>query len=460
MKRIFSHAEWYKAVDDCALRLWLLGARRGMRIGITGILTPLQVISFFALMRLGAIACPFPSWAWLMHVKLASKIQLDGLIEEEGENTDKIFPSPPLRIDAKPLRNCSSEIRKETCEEKLEAKYEREPHPTQNGNLPRFITWGEEMDRIVTMIPTSGSSGERKVVLHTLRQHFANAKGANLNAPLAPGDLWLASIPLHHIGGVALLFRVWTAQARWSVGSPFDWEECRSIGVTHLSMTSIQLDDWINMGEKSRSSSTPLKAIVVSGGNFSASTLDRAYALGLPLVLSYTLTEMSSQVTATPLKADRAQWNTCGYALQGREWTLREEEILVRGETLAEGYLGETPFREQFEGGWFPTGDLGKGSDRGLIILGRKVDQCLWEGREVHASTLSSFLRSVLQDEKRRIIVVPYGQERSPIAMVEGLRNRELLGGIVSLPWPEHLLHGGKLKWERSDVLEYIASFS
>ena len=55
---------------------------------------------------------------------------------------------------------------------------------------------------------TSGSSGFEKAVVHSLRNHIYNALGSNAFEPLNQGDRWLLSLPLYHVGGLAIFFRI------------------------------------------------------------------------------------------------------------------------------------------------------------------------------------------------------------------------------------------------------------
>ena len=58
-----------------------------------------------------------------------------------------------------------------------------------------------------TLIETSGSTAEPKAALHTVSAHVASARGSARNIPLAPGDAWALSLPLAHVGGIAIIFR-------------------------------------------------------------------------------------------------------------------------------------------------------------------------------------------------------------------------------------------------------------
>ena len=59
-----------------------------------------------------------------------------------------------------------------------------------------------------TIIFTSGSSGFEKAVVHSLGNHIYNALGSNAFEPLNQGDRWLLSLPLFHVGGLAIFFRI------------------------------------------------------------------------------------------------------------------------------------------------------------------------------------------------------------------------------------------------------------
>lgn len=70
-----------------------------------------------------------------------------------------------------------------------------------------------------TVFFTSGSNGYPKAVVHTLANHLFNALGANRIMLLEPGDRWLLSLPLFHVGGLAILFRTLLSGAALVISS-------------------------------------------------------------------------------------------------------------------------------------------------------------------------------------------------------------------------------------------------
>ena len=61
-----------------------------------------------------------------------------------------------------------------------------------------------DLEQEVTIIATSGSSGEAKAAVHTWGNHFYSAQGSNEIIPLTSSDRWLLSLPLYHVSGIAI----------------------------------------------------------------------------------------------------------------------------------------------------------------------------------------------------------------------------------------------------------------
>ncbi|MBF0512429.1 MAG: AMP-binding protein, partial [Candidatus Omnitrophica bacterium] len=64
-----------------------------------------------------------------------------------------------------------------------------------------------DKEQEVTVIATSGSSGEAKAAVHTWGNHFYSAQGSNEIIPLTSTDRWLLSLPLYHVSGISITVR-------------------------------------------------------------------------------------------------------------------------------------------------------------------------------------------------------------------------------------------------------------
>src|SRR5918994_95341 len=235
-------------------------------------------------------------------------------------------------------------------------------------------------ERPATIIFTSGSAGAPKAALHTFGNHYYSALGSNANIALRPGDRWLHSLPLYHVGGLSILFRCLLAGATVALPEPGTsiGESIVGLGATHVSLVSTQLSRLL----RECADLGGLRAVLMGGGPVPSSLVDEALARGLPLHTSYGLTEMASQVTTTPPGASHEELRTAGRALPNREVSISERgEILVRGETLFAGYVeGEELDRPLDEEGWFHTGDLGELDEDGYLRVGGRMDYLFISG--------------------------------------------------------------------------------
>lgn len=283
-----------------------------------------------------------------------------------------------------------------------------EPHLGRGGAglVMRFTA-----DDIRTGVLTSGSTGQPKVAMHSYANHVLSAEGANRAIPLVPGDRYLLSLPLFHVGGLAILFRCLLGGASLVLGEHVEnADHLAATGVTHLSLVEIQLQRLL---EQDRSLPR-LKAILLGGGPVRPALLEAAQTRGLPCWLSYGLTEMGSQVLSRSPEG-RVQ------VLDHRACRLDDNgEILVQGGTLFKGYMrnGETDTATDAEG-WFHTRDLGHWSDHTLEITGRLDNQFISGGENIQPEAVEKVLHE--HSEVVRAVVVPrsdreFGQR--PVAFV------------------------------------------
>ena len=314
------------------------------------------------------------------------------------------------------------------------------------------------LERPATIIFTSGSTGTPKAALHTFGNHLDSALGSNANIALKPGDRWLHSLPLYHVGGLSILFRCLLAGATVALprqGTPLG-EAIVGLGATHVSLVPTQLSRLL----REAADLNALEAVLMGGGPIQPSLVEQARARGLPVHTSYGLTEMASQVTTTPPGASSEELRTAGRVLPNREVSISGEgEILVRGETLFAGYVeGGGLDRPLDAGGWFHTGDLGELDESGYLRVRGRIDNLFISGGEnVQPEEIEEALTRL--EGVDEAVVVPVPEEEfgaRPVAFVRtdgGVRDlsRELEPILPRFkipisfhPWPEEARRGMK----------------
>ncbi|MEU6104748.1 AMP-dependent synthetase/ligase [Streptomyces flaveolus] len=140
----------------------------------------------------------------------------------------------------------------------------------------------------------------------------------------------------------------------------------------------------------------------------------------------YGLTETSGGLTMQPLGREKS--GTVGQPLPGMEIRVADDgEILVRGPSLFQGYVGDpAATRRVLRGGWLATGDLGHLDEENyLAITGRKKDVIITSGGK-------SVAPAALEERLRMHPLVHQ-------AVVVG-DNRPCVGALITLD-PEFLTH-------------------
>jgi O-succinylbenzoic acid--CoA ligase len=281
--------------------------------------------------------------------------------------------------------------------------------------------------RRASLIFTSGSTGTPSAVLHSWANHLYSAKGSNANLPLRPGDRWLLSLPLYHVGGLAILVRCALAGA--AVAIP-DRDASLSAalgttGATHLSLVATQLRRLLD----AQDGSLPprVRGVLLGGGPLPEALLRRGYARGWPLHTSYGSTEMASQVTATPPGAPLSDLQTAGRCLPHRRLRIDDDgEILVAGPTLCRGIDEGEQVRDPRVDGWFPTGDLGRIDAQGRLHVQGRVDrQFVSGGENIQPEEIEAALERLNGIERAAVVPVPdeeYGH--CPVAFVQSKTGR------------------------------------
>ena len=275
---------------------------------------------------------------------------------------------------------------------------------------------------IINLIATSGTSGEPKAVAHNFFNHYYSAIGAQEVLPLTSEDTWLLSLPLYHVGGLAIIFRCLLAGARMIVyvKNKGMIHHLYSKSVSHLSLVNAQLYRLLNHSYANLSQ-LGVRYILLGGGAITAHLVKAAQQQGVVVFTTYGMSEMSSQV-CTGVPIFKGMCVSSGCLLNNRQLMLSEHgEILLRGKPLSLGYYrhgGLQTLTDQQ--GWYHTGDLGEWYQGQIFIRGRADNMIVSGGENIHPEEIEQALMQ-LSGIMQAVVVGVYSREfgQRPIAYVQ-----------------------------------------
>lgn len=242
------------------------------------------------------------------------------------------------------------------------------------------LTGGVPVEEDVALVvPTSGASGAPKGVelSHRALEHSARAYEARLG--IRPGDRWLCCLPLGHIGGLGILARSRFAGAEPVVHDRFDASAVAAERRTTLiSVVPTTLSRLI----EAHVDLSGYRAVLVGGAGLPETLGARAREAGYPIISTYGMTETCGGC------------NFDGLPLDGVEIRIENEQILIRGPILMNGYrLSPYLTTRAVHDGWLRTADRGAfGPDGRLAVLGRADDIIVTGGEKVSAAEVEALL--------------------------------------------------------------------
>ncbi len=233
------------------------------------------------------------------------------------------------------------------------------------------------------VVHTSGTTAAPKPVELSTGNWLANALGSALALGLDPEERWLCTLPLSHVGGLAILLRSAIYGTTAMLHEGFETEAAKQAiieeGVTVTSLVPTTLRRLLDAGLEAP---PHLRVALIGGGPLAPALAERAASAKIPIAQTYGMTEATSQV-ATSLPG---QPETAGRPLLGTRVEIAPDgEILVQGPTVAPGAIQPD--------GWLHTGDLGTLDERGrLTITGRKADTIVTGGENVAPAEVEAVL--------------------------------------------------------------------
>jgi len=475
--RSMTYRQFWDRIHRFASGLSQLGIGRDSKVAILSENNPMWAITDFAVASLGAVSVPiYPTLpAEQVHFILDNADVEVAVVENEEQlrkiadgNTDVrygIIMNPPSDWVATDKWRTFSEV-EEDGERALLRDWEEGWRKI-------------ERDDLATIIHTSGTTGPPKGVMLTHGNFLSNMEGVHFWViELFPSDVALSYLPLSHVfERMAGHFMPLSSGCTIAYAESIDKIPENLLEVRPTIMTSVprlfekvyakvleevesgssikkKIFNWaVDVGRKRYELylKTPinelllrdpmpknlkrkwaladklvfqkvkaqlggrLRGMVSGGGTLNPEIASFFWALDIPILEGYGLTETSPVVTTNPMI--RAKVGTIGRPLPNLEVKIAEDgEILVKGPNVMKGYYKDKEATEKdLVDGWFHTGDIGEFDEEGYLkIIDRKKHLLvLSTGKNVapapieNAINESRFIEnSVLVGDKRKFVSV------------------------------------------------------
>ena len=391
-----SYATLHQKITQVCSNLEDLGVTSGQRVGVIGKRSADYIVILFSLWEIGAIACPLnPKEAASQITKQLKQLSCPILLSD----------------DKKYIKELSNENLQSYLFEKTLSKNLSKREPLKSDF---------DFSQPATIIFTSGSSAEPKAALHSLGNHIKSASASNKNLPLKANDRWLLSLPLYHVGGLAILFRCLLAGATIVISKHSKNLNRLMIRdkITHVSLVPTQLQRFFTDPDASNMFKH-IKAILLGGAPVPDRLIQTALSQKLPVYITYGLTEMSSQVATTNGNLTNVESKVLDCA---KIRISHQGEILVKGAALFLGYVTSNGIeRPLTEDSWFQTGDLGTLTGKNVLkVVGRRDNMFISGGENIQPEEIEKYLLELEAIEKA--VVVPeahYDFGCRPVAFIK-----------------------------------------
>ncbi|HXB15057.1 MAG TPA: AMP-binding protein [Solirubrobacteraceae bacterium] len=279
----------------------------------------------------------------------------------------------------------------------------QEPLPLDGALLPAGAR--HDLDAIALVVHTSGTTAAPRPVELSYGNMLWSALGSGVALGVQQNDRWLCALPLSHVGGLSILIRSAIYATTAVVHERFETDRAlaalRTGDVTLVSLVATTLARLLDAGLERPPA---LRCALTGGGPVAPALRERALAAGVPVSLTYGLTETCSQATTLPAAALDDPAHTAGPPLFCTRLRLAADgEIMLAGPTVARS--------ARLDGGFLATGDLGRLDERGwLRVIGRKADTIVTGGENVAPAEVEAVLEAHPDVVEAAVVGRPHDQ--------------------------------------------------
>ena len=255
-------------------------------------------------------------------------------------------------------------------------------------------SYKQNSDDIAVIILTSGTSGIPKAVQLSYGNFETSCSNWNKFINFEHSDQFLCCLPLHHIGGLAVLIRALMYGFSVSLINEFQVEvvlkTIQNHTVTIISLVPTMLKRILDLdgGLKVLQS---LRWILLGGGPSPEYLLDICIKEKLNIVKVYGMSETCSGTVGLKLLDEPSNKLYAGRPFPGAKVWTENDEIHISGPMVMKGYVGETETNSTFN-----SHDLGRIDDDNLLFLDiRRKDLIVTGGENVNPIEVEECLMNV-----------------------------------------------------------------
>jgi O-succinylbenzoic acid--CoA ligase len=330
------------------------GLRAGDRVALHGPISTGWAVAMHAIDWLGAVLVPLPLRATRSELR-------DGLADTTpraviSDDRPTLYPGPDLHIPLDDL-----------C-------------PRRTVGYSPMAERFQPLEEVRAFLGTSGSVDTPRWTALNTRQILFSAFGSAIRLGHQPQDQWLSALPLHHVGGLSVLWRTARYGTTAVLHPRFDpdvFSRAMDEGVTLASMVPEMLRRVLD-ARADRPFLSGLRAILVGGAPSDGTLVARCRAMGAPVAITWGMTETASQLsTAHP-----------GELSDHAGVPLPFTRVRGEGETLVvHGPVTET--------GVWCTHDRGRVDEEGRVHVAGRADAVIVSGGEkIAPEALEDVLRA------------------------------------------------------------------
>ncbi|HEY1351588.1 MAG TPA: AMP-binding protein [Ktedonobacteraceae bacterium] len=394
-------------VAALANALHALGIGRGQRVCLFLANRPEFVISWFAILRAGAVACPLnPAYKEReVAYQLADSEAVALIVERE-----RLPLVQAVRGQVPDLRTLLVVDQEQDAASEQIFAFANLLSRSAPTPFPGTEPQGEEL---AALLYSSGTTGLPKGVMLSHRNLVVNAYQSVATARITAADRMLSFIPLSHVYGVMLMGCAALAGAQLILMERFEpgqWlrqiHQRRASLIYSVPQVLAVVADWPEVENYDLSS--------VRFNQCGAAPVPPALArrfeqrTGITVMTSYGLTEASPGTHSNPVDdAQLIKVETVGLPIHDTQQQIvdiesgtralgvgQEGELIVRGPQVMQGYWkAPQATAEALRDGWLYTGDIGWRDEQGYVtITDRKKEMIKYKGFSVAPAQIEAVL--------------------------------------------------------------------